>query len=47
LCSKYPIPVLGQKDGYVLAYPHHGTHAVASGDVAVFVAFQGTSPGLG
>jgi predicted deacylase len=25
-------------DGYVLAYPHHGTHSVASGDVAVFVA---------
>lgn len=24
--------------GYVLAYPHHGTHAVASGDVVVFVA---------
>jgi uncharacterized protein len=25
-------------DGYVLAYPHHGNHAAASGDIVVFVA---------
>jgi uncharacterized protein len=25
-------------DGYVLAYPHHGNHAVASGDIVAFVA---------
>ena len=24
--------------GYVLAYPRHGNHAAASGDVVVFVA---------
>lgn len=25
-------------EGYVLAYPHHGNHAVASGDIVAFVA---------
>jgi uncharacterized protein len=34
--------VLSPADGYVLAYPHHGNHAAASGDIVVFVAPKST-----
>ena len=30
--------------GYVLAYPHHGNHAAASGDIVVFVAPVSSTP---